>query len=374
MRPFAQIGAGALAFLLALRATAAVLSLPAGALYDGDRDAQVALARGVDRWTSGELDRGDFSTGSARFDGEWLFATRMMAVLGYAQTARRHPELRAAHATRIDHAIDALVSPAGRAFDREAWGHDPIDDLGGPRAHVAYLGYLALALALARELDPETRHADLEARVVQHLVRRLEDSPLGLLETYPSEIYPIDNTSFFGALAVHDRVTGEDHGPLLRRLLTGLLRDYRDPHSGLLYQSVDPHDGAPLDGPRGSGTALAAYYLSFADLDASRALYEAIREQLYGATLGFGTVREYPPGVMGFGDVDSGPVILGQGVSATGFTLALARIHGDREAYETIYATASLFGGPVEQGGTHYALGGPIGDALLFALATAEAR
>ena len=363
-----QVSAAGVSFLVAVRALAFFHALPAGGLYEGDLEAQRGLARGMDRWMGADLSRGDFATGSNRFDGEWLFATRMMAVLGYAQTAIEHPSLREENAARMDTAIDALVSPASRAFDHEAWGSDPILDLGSQRDHDAYLGYLALALSLTRLVHPETRHAELEERVVEHLVARFSESEIGLLQTYPGEAYPIDNTSFFGALAVHDRVSGEDHGPLLERLLGTLGRRYRDPHTGLLYQAVDPEDGGPIDAPRGSGTALGAYFISFADTALSRSLYESIRARLTSRTLGFGTTREYPVGHMGLGDVDSGPVLLGQGVSATGFTLALARIHGDRDTFVATYATAAFFGGPVDG---NYALGGPVGDGLLFALSTA---
>ncbi len=363
-----QLIAAGISFLGAVRLLALWHAAPAEALYDGDADAQAELAQGMHRWVADDLGRDDFATGSSRFDGEWLFATRMMAALGYAQVALEHPSARAEHAEWIDLAIDGLVSERGRAFDREAWGTDPLADLGSRRAHVAYLGYLALATSLARLVNPRSRHAALEQRVIEHLISRFEASEVGLLETYPGEAYPIDNTSFFGALAVHDRATGQDHRPLLNVLLGRLRQRYRDPHTGLLYQSVDPDDGSPIGLPRGSGTALGAYFLSFADPELSRSLYESMRESLLVRTLGFGTTREYPHGLDGLGDVDSGPVLLGQGVSATGFTLALARIHGDREAFVTTYATASFFGGRVEG---NYALGGPIGDGLLFALSTA---
>lgn len=376
MRRPLQLAAATVAFLTAVRILAFGAGRPAEALYDGELEAQRSIARGVDRWVSAELSREDFETGSSRFDGEWLFATRMMAVLGYAQTAMEHPGeegLRDEHAARIDEAIDGLISPTGRAFDAEAWGRDPLEDLGTTRAHVAYLGYLSLALSVARIVHPDTRHAELEERVVRHLAARFEETRIGLLQSYPGEIYPIDNTSFMGALALHDRATGEDHRALLERLTASLSRRYRDPDSGLLYQSVDPEDGAPLDAPRGSGTALAAYFLSFSDPELSRSLYGSIRDGLGSRTLGFGTTAEYPEDHSGLGDIDSGPVIFGQSVSATGFTLALARIHGDRETFVSTYATASFFGGPTETAeGTRYALGGPIGDALLFALTTAQ--
>lgn len=368
MRRTLQLTAALAGFLLAIRALAFGFAWPARALYESDLEAQQTLSRGMDRWVATDLAEGDFGTGSARFDGEWLFMTRMMGVLGYGQLAIEHPELAPVHAERMNHAVDALISERSRAFDREAWGYDPLSDLGSSRAHVGYLGYLALALAMTRFVDPETRHSALEQEVVDHLVACFEASSTGVLATYPNEAYPIDNTSFVGALAVHDRVTGQDHGALIARLVGGLATRYRDPHSGLLYQSVDPDDGAPLDLPRGSGTGLAAYFLSFADADLSRLLYESMRAELLVQTLGFGTTREYPSGHAGFGDIDSGPVLFGQGVSATGFTLALARVHADRDTFEATYATASFFGGRV---GGHYAMGGPLGDALLFAFCTA---
>jgi hypothetical protein len=71
------------------------------------------------------------------------------------------------------------------------------------------------------------------------------------------------------------------------------------------------------------------------------------------------------------GDVDSGPVILDVSVSATGFALASARAFGHRDAFERLYRTTELFGAPASSGGRlHFLTGGPIGNALLFALLT----
>ena len=181
MRRALPIVAFLLALPLAMRGLALWHGRGAGALFDGDRETHEAMARGVERWVEEELDRGDFTTGDARYDGEWLFATRMMAAIGYAQSALEHPELRQEHAASIDRCLEALVDPSARAFDREAWGSDALDDLGTDRPHVAYLGYLALALSLARLVDPETRFAALEERVIAHLVARYEASSLGLL-------------------------------------------------------------------------------------------------------------------------------------------------------------------------------------------------
>jgi len=147
----------------------------------------------------------------------------------------------------------------------------------------------------------------------------------------------------------------------------------RDPNTGLLIQSVHFETGQTIDGPRGSGTALATYFLSFVYDDQSRALYDAMRGTMRQNLLGFAAMREYPPGVEGRGDIDSGPVLLGVSISATGFSLAGARIHDDPETFAALWSTAYLFGAPVDHEDTrHFALGGPLGDALIFALVTAR--
>lgn len=381
VRRLAALGVALLAMYLTLQLAAWWIAAPGRDLYDGELATQAAFAEGVDHWVASEVDRGQFATGSPLLDGEWAFATRQMAVLGYGQLIETHPDdpdVVAHWFDQIDVCLDALVEERARAFDEEAWrGYDPLDDLGSSRPHMGYLGYLSLSLAYDRFLRPDSPHAALEGRVIAHLVRLMESGrarEIGLLETYPGQIFPIDNVTFFGALALHDRATGEDHSALLTRLLETLQTRYRDDATGLLIQRVDLR-GRPVDEPRGSGTAFAAYFVSFADMELSRSLYGSIQGELVGSLFGFGAVREYPRGNGGSGDIDSGPVILGQAVSTTGFTLALARQHGDRDTFMSLYATAALFGAP-RQGdhAAHYVMGGPIGDALMFALTTAVAR
>jgi len=83
-------------------------------------------------------------------------------------------------------------------------------------------------------------------------------------------------------------------------------------------------------------------------------------------------VREYPHGHSGSGDIDSGPVILGYGVSATGFALGPARIHGDQALFGRLLRTAVLFGAPLQRKDTlEFVSGGPLGNAILFAMLTA---
>lgn len=344
----------------------------AGAYVEGG-EAPRALAAGVARWLEMGLGQDSFSTGSARFDGEWLFGTHVMAALGFGQLARTDPAHAPEHLARMDAALAALGSPELRAFDRIAWDRDAFDALEAPRGHAALLGYQGLALALRRRLGPGP-HDELAAAVVSALTIRFAASDAGLVETYPGERYPVDNAAGIAAVALHAEAVGARRPPVVDAWLTHLTR-WREPASGLLVQAVAADGRTALDAPRGSGTALAAYFLSFVDHEASRSLYDALVRSCYEPVLGFGAMQEYPPGVDGWGDIDSGPLVLGYSVSATGFALGSARVHGDHERFAALYATAHLFGAPVsDAGGISFVTGGPLGDAILFAMLTAIPR
>ena len=126
-----------------------------------------------------------------------------------------------------------------------------------------------------------------------------------------------------------------------------------------------------VDAPRGSGTAVASYFLSFADARLSRRLFESLRTDGLVCAIGFCGIREYAPGFHGKGDGNAGPMLMGVSVGATGFTLGAARAHGDRELYRDLYRSAHLAGVPVG-GGTKFAAGGTLGNALLLAMLTAN--
>jgi hypothetical protein len=352
-------------FVAVLLAAAALYVVPSRLCAREAPDSSLAMERALAEIIDGPV---DVTTGSKLIDGEWRFATWMMAGMGFGQLALEHPELRARELALIDKCVDKLLQ--ARQFDSDAWnGHDALALDDDSRAHGSYLGYLNLLLSLERLLDVNNRHATLNDRVTAALARRLPANDL-LLPSYPHEWFPVDNAAVIGSIALYDRALGKsDHAELVARFCRRLDEKWRDKKTGLLHQT-EPH-GAP----RGSGTALASYFLSFADRRLSSDLLVATSHNLYGEVMGFGAIREYPRGKAGRGDADSGPLIAGFGVSATGFALGAARAHGDDDLFRRLYATVELFGAPVEHGGTRrYTTGGTVGNAILFAMVTAPRR
>lgn len=343
--------------------------------YEGHIENHKKLANGLEDWLGSHVTTNDFDTGYDLFDGEWLFGTYMMAGMGFGQSAIEHPDLREKHLELMSTCIKQVLSPEVREFDKHSWKNDPIESLDGDSGHAAYLGYFNLVLGLHRLLDPESEFAPLNDRITEALTRRLEKSPLTLLETYPKEVYPVDNCAVIGSIGLHGTATGTDHDGLIRKWVERCRRDYVDSQTGLLFQCIDPDTGKPADHPRGSGTAFGSYFLSFADIELSRDLYKAVRKELAGTFLGFGVVKEYPRTVRGGrGDIDSGPIILGYSISATGFSVGCSRIHKDRSYFSKLFSTAYFFGAPLEHGNRwEYVTGGPLGNAIMFAMLTAKA-
>lgn len=333
-------------------------------------DAQVELSRSVAARIDAGVDASHFRTGSERFDGEWAFGTFLMSTLGLGQAVLAHSEERARLVPAMRRSVERLIAADTNAFGTAAWGHPGLSELAHGRGH-GYLGYANLALSMLRLVDSNTPRASLNDELTEALAARLEAAPYALFETYPGESYPPDIAMVAGSIALHDCATGRPPRAFMSAWRTSFER-YIDRESGLLYQAAQADSGLTIGPPRGSGTAIAAYATSFADPQLSRELYAGLRRQALSG-LGFGVMREYAAGRSGDGDIDSGPVLWGVGVAATGFALAAARLHGDQQLFTELYRTVDLFGVSLgDRHGRHFMSGGPLGNAIVLAMTGAS--
>jgi hypothetical protein len=336
-----------------------------------DAEAGDALARGVAAAVTGRKERLFYRTGQARFDGQSAIAVYQMAVMGLGQVVLAHPDKRDLYLPAMRRAADRLVEPETLAYATRAYGHHGLTHMGPGEGH-AYLGYVNLALGMLRAVDPRTRHAALHDRLTDALAERLARAPTGLIETYPGETWPPDVAAVAGSIGLHARITGKDRRALLGEWASRFTRCAVD-SSGYLVQRVRSGTCVPRDAPRGSGTAIAAYFIGFAQPELARRLCGGLASEGRQEVLGFGAIREYARGYSGRGDGNSGPMMFGASVGATGFGLGAARTCGDGELFRSLYRTTHLVGAPVDAGGTRrFATGGVLGNALLLAMLTAR--
>ncbi|MFI9510203.1 hypothetical protein [Nocardia sp. NPDC052566] len=369
-RPIAIVAGLVVALTVAGLAPSWWCGRDADAWFDGDPGRVRGLA---DELVAFEVDN-DQRRASGSTDelvGMWGLLAHQMTALGLAQVVLAHPEWRERYAPIVTRAAAESLRPEMRQLFTDTWhGEDGLAAQDSPNGH-AYLSYPALALGMARLVDPAfppglaAQHDSLIAAYE----RRLLASPTALLDTFPGEAYPTDVAAVAAAIAVHGRATGTDHTAVLTHWAKQVRAVQIDRDTGLVWQRMGS-DGRTHDAPRASGTGLAAYFTGFAD----RGLAAELADGLFGqerSILGFGAIHEYGNGYDGAGDIDSGPVILGISVSATGFALAPARSLGHRDVFTRMYRTADLAGLPLRSGNRlRFANGGVIGNALLLAFLT----
>ncbi|MFT3868965.1 MAG: hypothetical protein QM715_10955 [Nibricoccus sp.] len=341
--------------------------------FVGQREQVATLAREVAAMVDRGVSAKEFTSDVSLFQHEWMFGSYQMAALALLQICDEYPELRDEFLPVAERAIDRLLSEEVRGFDRKSWGEDPLASLDGPNGHAAYLGYTNLVLAFHRRLVPQSRFAGLNDKISSALARRLRASPAGILQTYPHENYPIDNASVLASLLMHQKEFGGGHGDVTAPMLQRFQKEWRDKKSGLLFQAFDGRSGSAIDAPRASGTALAAYFISFGERECAAELFQSLKQNCAGSLAGFGFIREYPEGLRGQGDIDSGPIICGISPSGTGFAIAGCRIFRDRNLFVQLYRTAHLTGAPLSSGGRlQFVTGGPLGNAIMLAMLTAH--
>lgn len=247
--------------------------------YRGDPDLQRALADEMVAFEA-EDDRTAASRGAAanRFAGEWALVSHQMTAIGLAQLCLARAEWCERYAAVATRAAAKTLLPEMRDFGTRAWqGEDALASLGSDHGH-AYLAYPTLAVGMARLVDPAFP-ADLAAQhdaLVEAYERRLLAAPMGLIETYPGEAYPTDVAAVAAAIAVHGRATGRDHEPVIAHWAERVRAVQIDRASGFVIQRMGARDGRAHDAPRGSGTALAAYFAGFADRHLARELGDAL--------------------------------------------------------------------------------------------------
>ncbi|AYF76929.1 hypothetical protein D7D52_27490 [Nocardia yunnanensis] len=309
--------------------------------------------------------------GAGAIDGMRGLLAHQMTALGLAQVCLAHPEWRDRYAPVATRAATKSLRPEMRGPFTAAWhGEDAATVPDSPHGH-AYLSYPALALGMARLVDPgfPPELAAVQDTMVASFERRLLAAPTALLETFPGEAYPTDVAAVAAAIAVHGRATGVDHSAVLAHWGRQVRAVQLDHATGLVWQRMGV-DGRPHDARRASGTGLASYFAGFADRGLAEELADGFFRQEH-SLFGFGAMHEYGGGADGPGDIDSGPLVLGISVSATAFALAPARAFGHRDVFTRIFRTTDLVGLPMRSGDrVRFTTGGAIGNALLLAFLT----
>jgi len=259
-------------------------------------------------------------------------------------------------------ALARLDTPAGRA---------PFSADLEPAYGVFYRGWTNWLRGGIVALQPADRRDAGEvarfARDSGELAAAFDASASPYLAAYPGQAWPVDSVVAMASLRLHDALLPGRFGSTVARWLTGV-RERLDPATGLVPHRVDLASGAPAEMARATSQSVIERFLVDIDPTFARQQYLRYRERFVSFPLGLGpAVREYPSGVDGQADVDSGPLPLGVSLSATVVTLGAAQVQRDTALASGLASYGEFVGVPLYTPWTkRYAFGAlPIGDAFL---------
>lgn len=355
----------------ALRAAGIVLTLTfvlaaAGFLWpqpgiDAQPDAteqQLAFVRGA-------LDDGADTAAQGQFPEGHLFLNALYGI-AWVQAAHTDPQLRDEALRESRWALGRMQSDEGKAVFSA--------DLQ-PAYGVFWAGWTNWLRGAILSLD-STDSAEVQqfsARSAE-IAQAFATSESPFLPAYPGQAWPVDSTVAIASLRLHDHLYLDRFAEVTDRWV-GQVRARLDPATGLIPHQVSPLDGSLHTGARATSQTMIHRFLPEIDPAFAAAQYARYRDLFVAYPGGFGpAVREYPHGVDGRGDVDSGPLVAGISLSATVVGLGAARVNGDSALAAAIGAQGELLGLPIRLPGTkRYAFGAlPIGDAFVVWSSTAS--
>jgi hypothetical protein len=259
---------------------------------------------------------------------------------------------------------------------QSAEGTAPFDATLRPRYGVFHAGWTNWLRGGVLSLQPATSRDAAEvlefSRASAELAAAFDAASSPYLPAYPGQAWPVDSTVAMASVRLHDHLLTPRFQTVVARWL-GAVKARLDPATGLMPHQV-AEDGSPLTGARGTSQSMIHRFLPEIDPAFGRDKYTRFRDQFVAHPLGLGpAVREYPAGLDGPADVDSGPLVLGISLSATTVGLGAARVHRDPLA-DALVGEGELLGVPVRGLRTkRYAFGAlPIADAFLVWSATAR--
>ncbi|MGN9912139.1 hypothetical protein ACTMTJ_31825 [Phytohabitans sp. LJ34] len=290
---------------------------------------------------------------------EGYYFAHVLYGLSWVELGHRGPAGGRAEAAREARwALARLESPAGR---------EPFSPGLTPEYGVFYRGWTNWLrgglITLDRDPAELRRFADDSAA----LGAAFDGAASPYLTAYPAQAWPVDSTVAVASLRLHDTLLPPRFAGTVSRWLAGV-RERLDPRTGLMPHRVDPATGEPQEVARGTSQSVIHRFLVEIDPAFAAEQYLRFRDRYVVRPLGLGpAVREYPKGMDGPGDVDSGPLPLGVSLSATVVTIGAAQVHGDARLAGALANYGEVAGAPIDTPRTkRYALGLlPIGDAFL---------
>ena len=311
-----------------------------------------------------------------QFQGEWALYTCSMTSAALANIAILYPQNKELSIKFIGQIIDIAMSEEIREYDRLRWRGDPMDGIYGNLSHISYYSHLAWMISRYKQIGGDGKYDGLYHTLCKSMNRRIRQSPIMNLPTYPGEsIYIPDMLVAIVALNNYASQYNGEYSSTVKLWIERAKKEWIDKGTGLLASFlVQNGNSAKIEPPvKGSYSALNCYYLSLIDTEFAKEQYDCLKKN-FRQSFPFAGLREYHDRICMFGmDIDAGPIIFNLSPSGTGFVIGAATSLEDMEFRNKLLKTAEIGGSTVTWfGKNHYLLANIalVGEAIILAMRT----
>lgn len=308
-----------------------------------------------------------------QFQGEWALYSCSMLAEALSNMAELYPETKEESLTTIDSLIQIVKSPELRLYDKLRWDEDPLESLDGDESHVSYLSHLAWMIGNYRRIGDNTKYNQLHDSICETMNRRILQSPLLNIPTYPEEpVYVPDMMVAIVALSDYSVLNNDKYSSTVKGWINRAKSEWIDAKTGLIVSLLD--ESGEIDTPvKGSYSALNCYYLTKIDSVLAKEQYDKLKTHFCQSFPAFG-IKEYHDRACWLGmDIDAGPIILNLSPSGTAFAIGSSSFFNDTEFRKSLLRTAEIVGHTVKWNDKrHYLLGdiALVGEAITLAMRT----
>lgn len=308
-----------------------------------------------------------------QFQGEWALYSCSMLTEALSNMAELYPETKNEAVALIDSLIQIVKSPELRFYDELRWGEDPLESLDGNESHISYISHLAWMIGNYRRIGGDNRYTQLHDSVCDAMDRRIRQSPILNIPTYPDEpVYVPDMMVAIVAMSDYARLNGGKYSSTVEDWICRAKSEWVDNKTELLVSFLD--DNGMTEVPvKGSYAALNCYYLTKIDAEFAKEQYENLKIHFRQSFPASG-IKEYHDRSCWLGlDIDAGPIILNLSPSGTAFAIGVATYFNDIKFGNSLLKTAEIAGHTVKWNNKrHYLLGdiALVGEAITLAMRT----
>lgn len=311
-----------------------------------------------------------------QFQGEWALFSCSMTCAALSNIAILYPQNKDLSIKYIGQIIDIAMSEEIREYDRMRWGEDPLDHIYGHQSHISYYSHLAWMISRYKQIGGDGKYDDIYHSLCKAMNRRITESPILNLPTYPEEnIYIPDMLVAIVALSNYANQYEGRYKSTVDRWIERARLEWIDQETGLLASFLEEESGkAQIVLPvKGSYSALNCYYLSLVAPKFAQEQYELLKKNFRQDFLIAG-LKEYHDRICLLGmDIDAGPIVFNLSPSGIAFAIGCATSLDDMKFRKQLLRTAEIGGGTVSWlGSSHYLIANLalVGEAILLAMRT----